>query len=66
MTKSKRFKATTLFVSMYPFFVLLLAPEIVNSVLWIFRYTTESINRGDLGQAMEARVGLGHRALSYT
>ena len=59
MTETTRSRATTLFVSMHPFFVLLLAPEIVNSVLWIVRYTTESINRGDFGRAMEARVGLG-------
>lgn len=59
MPTTTRPGATTFFVSMYPFFVLLLAPEIVNCALWVVRFTTESINRGGAGRAMESHVGLG-------
>ena len=59
MPKTTRSRATLFFVSMHPFFVLLLAPEIVNSARWGLWFTAESINRGDAGRAMETHVGLG-------
>jgi hypothetical protein len=52
-------RATTAFAFLHPVFVLLLAPELVNCVLWTARFVTESLNQGDFGRAMEARVGLG-------
>jgi len=49
---------TSLAIS-FPFFVLLLVPEITNSVIWLCWFIVESINHSSFGSVMETRVGLG-------
>ena len=39
--------------------VLLLAPEIINCVLWTFRYVSEVLRQGSFGRVVDTRVGLG-------
>lgn len=50
---------TTRLAKLFPLSVLLLAPEFVTAVLWIFWFVLGSINEGEFGRTMESRAGLG-------
>jgi len=57
--EEKGSRGITRLARLFPVFVLLLVPEMVNSVVWLCWFIVESINHSSFGSIMETRVGLG-------